>query len=89
MKMYSVHNERKSIGHEQFITTLRNKIYTYMTSVSKNVYIDKIVNIADKYYNKFHRVTKMRSIDVKSSTYIVFNVKINNKDPIFKIGDHV
>ena len=38
--MYSTHNERKSTVAERFIRTLRNKIYKYMTSISKNVYID-------------------------------------------------
>ena len=42
--MYSAHNEGKSVIAERFIRTLRNKIYKYkyMTSVSKNVYIDKL-----------------------------------------------
>ena len=39
--MYSTHNEGKSTVDEKFATALKNKIYKYMTSVSKNVYIDK------------------------------------------------
>ena len=42
IEMYSTHNEGKSVVAERFIKTLKNKIYKYMTSVSKNVYIDKI-----------------------------------------------
>ena len=42
IEMYSTHNEGKSVVAERFIRTLKNKIYKYMTSVSKNVYIDKI-----------------------------------------------
>ena len=38
-EMYSIHNEGKSVVTERFIKTLKNKIYKYMTSVSKNVYI--------------------------------------------------
>ena len=38
--MYSTHNEGKSVVAKRFITTLKNKIYKYMTSVSKSVYID-------------------------------------------------
>ena len=30
------------------------KIYKYMTSVSKNVYIDKLDAIVDKYNNTYH-----------------------------------
>ena len=39
--MYSTHNEGKSVVAERFIRTLKSKIYKYMTSISKNVYIDK------------------------------------------------
>ena len=38
--MYSTHNEGKSLVAERFIRTLKSKIYKYMTSISKNVYID-------------------------------------------------
>ena len=41
-EMYSTNNEAKSVITERFIRTLKNKIYKYMTSVSKNVYIDKL-----------------------------------------------
>ena len=33
--MYSTHNEEKSVVAERFVTTLSNKIYKYMTSISK------------------------------------------------------
>ena len=42
IKMYSTNNEGKSVIAERFIRTLKTKIYKYMTSVPKNVYIDKI-----------------------------------------------
>ena len=42
IEMYSTHNEGKSVVAETFIRTIKNKIYKYMTSVSKNVYIDKL-----------------------------------------------
>ena len=38
---YSTHKEGKSVVAERFIRTLKNKIYQYMTSILKNVYIDK------------------------------------------------
>ena len=40
--MYSTNNEVKSVVPERFIRTLKNTIYKYMASVSKNEYIDKI-----------------------------------------------
>ena len=82
--MYSIHNERKSVAAERFIRTLKNKIDKYLTSISKNVYIDKLDDIVNK-YNTYHRTIKMEPVDVKSSTYIDFH-KENNK---FKVGHHV
>ena len=31
----------------------------------------------------------MRPVDVKNNTYIDFNKEVNDKDPEFKVGDHV
>ena len=45
IKMYSTNNEGKSVIAERFVRTLKNKIYKYMTSISKNVYIDKLDDI--------------------------------------------
>ena len=60
-----------------------------MTSISKNVYIDKLDNIVDEYNNTYHTTIKMKPIDVKGNTYINASKEINNKDPKFKVGDHV
>ena len=49
IEMYSTHNKGKSVIAERFIRTLKNKIYKYMTSVSKNVYTDKLDDIVNKY----------------------------------------
>ena len=87
--MYSTHNEGKSVIAERFVRTLMNKIYKYMTSISKNVYIDKLDDIVNKYNNTYHRTIKMKPVDVKSSTYIDSRKEINNTDPEFKIGDTV
>ena len=87
--MYSIHNEGKSVVAERFIRTLKNKIYKYMTSVSKNVYIDKLDDIVDEYNNTYHRTIKMKPADVKDNTYIDFKKEVNDKDPKFKVGDHV
>ena len=87
--MYSTHNEGKSVVAERFIRTLKGKIYKYMTSISKNVYIDKLDDIVDEYNNTYHTTIKIKPIDVKYNTYINADKKINNKDPKFKVGDHV
>ena len=87
--MYSAHNEGKSVVAERFIRTLKSKIYYYMTSISKNAYIDKLDDIVDEYNNTYHTTIKMKPIDVKDNTYINANKEINNKDPKSKVGDHV
>ena len=87
--MYSTHNEGKSVVAERFIRTLKSKIYKYMTSISKNVYIDQLDNIVDEYNNTYHTTIKMKPDDVKDNTYINADKEINNKDPKFKVGDHV
>ena len=58
--MYSTHNEGKSVVAERFIRTLKSKIYKYMTSISKNAYIDKLDDIVDKYNNTYHTTIKMK-----------------------------
>ena len=87
--MYSKNNEGKSVIAERFIRTLKNKIYKYMTLISKNVYIDKLDDIVQKYNNTYHTSIKMKPADVKDNTYIGFKKDINYKDPKFKVGDHV
>ena len=88
IEMYSIHNEGKSVVAEKFIRTLQTKIYKYMTPVSKNVYIDKLDDIVSE-YNKYHRTIKIKPVYVKGNTYIDFNKEVNDKDPKFKVSDHV
>ena len=88
IEMYSTHNEGKSVIAERFISTLRNKIYKHKTAISKNVYIDRLDNTVDKYYSMYHKRIKMKPIDVKTRTYIDFDVKNNDKYPKFKVGDY-
>ena len=60
-----------------------------MTSISKNLYIDKLDDIVNEYNNTKHRTSKMKPIDVKDSTYINFGKEVNDNDPKFKVGYHV
>ena len=76
----STHNEGKSVIAERFIRTLKNKIYKYMNSISKNVYIGKL-DIEDKYSNTYYRTIKFKPVDVKLNTYINSSKKTNNQDP--------
>ena len=67
IEMYSVHNEGKFVVAERFIRTLKTKIYKYMTSVSKNVYIDKLDDIVDDCNHACHRTIKIKPVDVKNN----------------------
>ena len=87
--MHSTHNEGKSAIAERFIRTLKNKIYKYMTSISKNLYIDKIDDIVNKYNNTYHSTIKMKLVDAKPRIYIESSKEINYQDPKFKNGDIV
>ena len=81
--MYLIQNEGKSVVAERFSIALKNKIYKYMKAISKNVYIYKLDDIAYEYNNN-----KMKPVDIKDNIYIDFEKEVN-KDPKFKIGDHI
>ena len=87
--MYSTHNKGKSVIAEIFIRKLKNKIYKYMISISKNVYIDKFDDIVKKYNSTYHTSITMKPVDVKDNIYIDFKKESNDKNPKFKVGDHV
>ena len=87
--MYSTNNEGKFVVAERFIRMLKSKIYKSMTSISKNLYIDKLDDIVDEYNNTYHTTIKMKPIDVKDNTYINSDKETNDKDPKFKVGDRV
>ena len=60
-----------------------------MTSISKNVHIDKLDDIVDEYNNTYHTIIKMKPINVKDNTYINTDKETNDKDPKFEVGDRV
>ena len=60
-----------------------------MSSISKNVYIDKLDDIVNEYNKTYYRTIKMKPINVKNNTYINPGKENNNKDTKFQVGDHV
>ena len=84
--MYSTYNAEKFVVAENFFRTFKNKIYKYMDSISKNAYIDKLADIVNKYNKRYHEIIKVKSVDVKSNTYINSSKEINDKDRKFKTG---
>ena len=89
IEMYSTYNEGKSVVAKRFIRTLKNKIFKHMTTISKNVYIDVLNDIVNKYNNTVHRTIKMKPIDVTSDSYVEYNEDFNKKGPKFKANNHV
>ena len=87
-----MHNEGKSFDAEKLIRTLKNTIYKYMASVSKNtenVYINKLDDVVNKYNNIYHSAIKMKSVNEKLSAHIDFIKGNNEKDFKFKVVDNV
>ena len=60
-----------------------------MTAISKNVYFDILNDIVDEYNNTYHNTIKVKPIDVKGDSFAEYNEESNEKDPKFKVGDHV
>ena len=88
--MYSRYNEGKFVVAERFIRTLKNKIFKYMTTISKNVYIDVLNDIVSKCNNTVHKTIKMKPIiDVTGDSYVEYNKDFSKKGPKFEVSDHV
>ena len=88
IETYSTYNEGKSVVAERFIRPIKTKIHIYMTAISKNVYCNVLDDIVNKYNNTVHK-TKKKPIDVMDDSYAEYNEDSNNKNPRFKVGDHV
>ena len=81
--MYSTHNEGKSVVAERFIRTIKSKIYKYMTSISKNVYVNKLDDIVNEYNNTY----KDKEINNKDPKYKIGDrVRISKYKNIFAKG---
>ena len=57
-----------------------------MASISKNVYIDKLDDIVNKYNNTYHRTINITPVDVKSGIHFDFDSENNKEGPKFKVG---
>ena len=60
-----------------------------MTTISKNVYIDVLNDIVNKYNHTVHRTIKIKTTDVTNDSYVEYNEDSNKKDPKFKVGENV
>ena len=77
-EMNSTNKEEKSVVVQRFIGTLKNKTYKYVTSISENVYIEKLADTFHHYNNTYHSKIKMKPGDNKSIIYNSFAKKNND-----------
>ena len=77
--MYSTFNDGKSVVAERFIRTLKNTIFKHMTTISKNVYVDVLNDIINKYNNTVHKTIKIKPIDVTDNSFVEYNEDSNKK----------
>ena len=89
IEMYSTHNKGKFVVAERFIKFLKNKMYKHMTANSENVYFNVLNDVVGEYKNTYHKTIKMKPTYVKSDSFVEYNEESNEKDPKFKVGDHV
>ena len=82
--MYSTYNEGKSVVAERLIRILKNNIFKDMVAISNNVYFNLLDDIVNKYNNTVHK-----PIDIIDDSYAEYNKDFKEKDPKFKVGDHV
>ena len=83
IQMYSTHIEEKSFFAERFYRAFKNEIYKYLTLIPKNIYIDELDDIVDKYNNTYHSTIKIKPADLKSGRCTYFAVEKIDKDHIF------
>ena len=60
-----------------------------MTSKSKNLYINKLDDVINGYNNTYHGAIETKPVDDKDNTYIDSNKEVNDKNPKFKVDDHL
>ena len=73
IEIHSTYNEKKSVVAGRFNRNVKSKIYKYLTSASKNLYIDKFDDIDNEYNNPYSTI-KMKPVDIQPNTYIDLNM---------------
>ena len=72
---------KEDVVAERFMRILKNKIFKHMTTISKNVHVDLLEDIVNKYNNTVHITIKMNPIDVTSDSCAEYNKDFNKRDP--------
>ena len=85
--MYFTHNEGKSVVAEIFAITSRNETCKFMTSISQNMYIDKLEDIVNKCNNIYYRMINRKPVNIKLNTYILTLTKKTTREVLnLKLG---
>ena len=50
---------------------------------------DVLDDIVDEYNNTYHKIIKMKPLDVGDDSFAEYSEESNEKDPKFKVGDHI
>ena len=77
--MSSTYNEEKSVVAERFIRTSKNKIYKYMTSIPKNLYVNKLADIFNKHNKHIITPLKWSCILINQYVYWLLMLELNWK----------
>ena len=76
IEMYSTHNKQKFVVVKRFIRILKNKISKYMTSVSKNLYINKLDDIVNKYNSTYCSAIKINLFMLSLAYILTLQLKL-------------
>ena len=79
IEIYLTYNKGKSVVTERFIKTLKNIIFKHMIAISKNIYIDALEDIVNKYNNTIHRTIKTKPIEDTDDCYAEYHENSNKK----------
>ena len=63
--MHSTHNKEKYVAADWFFRTIKYH-NILISSISQNVYIDKLDDIVNKYNNTYHKPIKTKPVDKRS-----------------------
>ena len=88
IEMYSIHNRKICCCKKIYQNLEKQNLKRYVHNI-KNVYIDNLDEVVDKYNNTCYRTIKMKPVDVQLGTYIEYGLERNDRDPKFKFADHI
>ena len=81
IETYSIHNEENPLLLKSYQNI--RKSYKCLLAMFKNVYINKLDSIFNKYHNTCHRTIEMKPTDVNLSTFIDVDLSKNKKQKVY------